>query len=880
MKHLYTLVIISVLLILSCNSTRAQIITSEALLSNIESRLSIQKELAGGRSEVIFGVLSETKNRDEELALKFILAYLPLSDMADYSGKYFLENVRMSLKAKTETSWGRIIPEDVFVHFVLPVRVNNENLDNFRTEMYDEIMNRVKNLSMHEAALEINHWCHEKVTYRPSDERTSAPLSTIRCSYGRCGEESTFFVAALRTAGIPARQVYTPRWAHTDDNHAWVEIWVDGDWHFLGACEPSPNLDMGWFAAPSTRTMLVNTRVYGWYEGTESVITSEARFAEINRTGKYTPVKKIFVKVVNENKEIVKDAKVEFQLYNYAEFFPLAKSFTNPEGPASFTTGYGDLMIWANKENFHGYKVARIRNSDTVEIIISDKFADGKFEEYHLVPPDEQPVINTDGKNQKENERRLRQEDSIRNLYMCTFKDSAWSANFINELGINDVTAYRFITKSSGNWKEITSFLKDTKQTSRIDALKLLSVISEKDLRDTRNEILADHLTNALKYKNNFHGNEKIWEDYILSGRISYEMMTAWRKPVYEKMKSELGESSISPDKIINWIKKNIKIDKTANLHSRAPLTPAGVLDLRSADAKSRDIFFAAVCRAFGIPARLNPQTIVPQYLSGTTWKDVSFEPKPLVNEKKGYIKLINAGSFDPKYYINFTIELFREGVYRSLEFEEEKPLSAFPSPLEVPAGQYMLVTGNRKQDGSVLNNIYFFEVTENSTTEVSVRVSDINERQAPTMHIITDDFTVMQTGSDKSVVLSDLTNKLPFVIAIIEPDKEPTKHLMTDLKPVKKELDEWGGTFIFVLKKGSADEKFNSSIFNELPSKSIFVLDDSDKLLNFICAKTGYGKNAELPFVFSADSEGKINYYINGYSIGIGGQLLKTIRK
>ena len=32
-----------------------------------------------------------------------------------------------------------------------------------------------------------------------------------------------------------SRQVYTPRWAHTDDNHAWVEAWVNGKWYFLGA---------------------------------------------------------------------------------------------------------------------------------------------------------------------------------------------------------------------------------------------------------------------------------------------------------------------------------------------------------------------------------------------------------------------------------------------------------------------------------------------------------------------------------------------------------------------------------------------------------------------------------------------------------------------
>ena len=82
---------------------------------------------------------------------------------------------------------------------------------------------------MKDAILEVNHWCHERVTYEPSDARTSSPLQSIRTGRGRCGEESTFTVAALRSIGIPARQVYTPRWAHTDDNHAWVEAWADGN---------------------------------------------------------------------------------------------------------------------------------------------------------------------------------------------------------------------------------------------------------------------------------------------------------------------------------------------------------------------------------------------------------------------------------------------------------------------------------------------------------------------------------------------------------------------------------------------------------------------------------------------------------------------------
>ena len=170
--------------------------------------------------------------------MEFLYAYMPLSDLADYQPEFFLKNTKFSLKSRTEMPWGKTIPEEEFLHFVLPLRVNNENLDNFREVMYDEIAQRIKGLSMKDAVLEINHWCHEKVNYRGTDSRTSAPLSTVKKTFGRCGEESTFTVTAMRTAGIPARQVYTPRWAHTDDNHAWVEVWIDGKWHFLGACEP------------------------------------------------------------------------------------------------------------------------------------------------------------------------------------------------------------------------------------------------------------------------------------------------------------------------------------------------------------------------------------------------------------------------------------------------------------------------------------------------------------------------------------------------------------------------------------------------------------------------------------------------------------------
>jgi len=198
-------------------------------------------------------------SREETEALQFLYAYMPLADITDYPTEFYVQNVKMTLVTRDEMGWN--VPEREFRHFVLPLRVNNESLDNARLEFAEELKPRIKGMSMAEAILEVNHWCHEKVTYQPSDARTSSPMNLVKNALGRCGEQSTFTVAALRSVGIPARQVYTPRWAHTDDNHAWVEAWADGEWHFLGACEPEPVLDLGWFNSPASRAMLMHTKV-------------------------------------------------------------------------------------------------------------------------------------------------------------------------------------------------------------------------------------------------------------------------------------------------------------------------------------------------------------------------------------------------------------------------------------------------------------------------------------------------------------------------------------------------------------------------------------------------------------------------------------------
>jgi transglutaminase-like putative cysteine protease len=872
-------IIISCLLNALC--ANAQIIRNKTTLDHMRQMLVTQKQMARGRSSQLFAVFNQKLNTDEKLALEFLYAYMPLSDLADYDGSFFISQARIALKARAEMPWGKQIPEEEFLHFVLPPRVNNENLDEFRPTYYGELKQRVQGLSMRQAALEVNHWCHEKVTYRGSDERTSSPMASIRTSFGRCGEESTFTVSALRTVGIPARQVYTPRWAHTDDNHAWVEAWIEGKWYFMGACEPESDLNMGWFSEPARRAMLVHTRAYGWYNGAEPVIQQEERFSELNLIGNYATVKPFAVKVTSIDGKPVENAKVEFQLYNYSEFYPIASKLTDKDGIASITAGLGDLMIWAAKDNKYAYKKITVETTDTLYLQIDCSHPQGITENYDLVPPLERTPLVKDEYGVSQNNIRLRNEDIIRNSYMATFKDSTWAAKLAAKLNINPDSAVRAILLSYGNWEEISMFIQKTPPEYRHMALKMLSVISEKDIRDAHADVLLDHLDNALSYwKINQNTDPEFFAENVMSGRISNENMIAWRAFFQSKFDAAFAAAARKNiDVIEEWIEKNIRIDNIANLHSRAPLTPRGVYELRIADSHSRDIFFVALCRSFGIPARIDQATSLPQYWNESVWQNVSFVRYAETANEKGYIHLLNGNpAIMPKYAINFTLAKFTNGFYRTLEYDFEKKLDSFPDKLEVETGSYMLVTGNRQTDGSVLSSITFFQVENQKTSIITVDIREIKTKQISWASLNTKDSEFNDLKSGNNISLENLIKLKGAVFIWIDAEKEPSRHVIVDIAAIRDIFEKWGGNMVILLNKSNVNLSEIPDKFRGLPSQSIFAYDKNDTVLKQIGKLKGHELSGNLPVIVASDSTGNLIYFSEGYKIGAGEQIAKEI--
>jgi len=59
----------------------------------------------------------------------------------------------------------------------------------------------------------------------------------------------------------------------------------------MGACEPEPVLDRGWFTEPARRAMLVHTKSFGANLGNENAVNMNSNYTDVNNLAKYAVTK-------------------------------------------------------------------------------------------------------------------------------------------------------------------------------------------------------------------------------------------------------------------------------------------------------------------------------------------------------------------------------------------------------------------------------------------------------------------------------------------------------------------------------------------------------------------------------------------------------------
>ena len=691
----------------------------------------------------------------------------------------------------------------------------------------------------------------------------------------------------MRSVGIPARQVYTPRWAHTDDNHAWVEAWVGGKWYFLGACEPEPVLNMGWFNGPAYRSMLMHTKVFGKYYGPEDVMERTKGYTEINVIDNYAPSAKASVKVTDAEGAAVEGALVEFKIYNYAEFYSVARKTTDAEGVCTMTAGKGDMLVWASKDGKFGYGKVSFGKDEQITIALDKTGGNMEAVELDIVPPVDGtiPVEVTDEQKEK-NAIRLHQEDSIRNKYVATFYTEEKAAALAKELNTDEAKTKEYMIASRGNWMELEKFLRETPAEKRNLAMELLGVVSAKDLRDTPASVFADHLNNTPVV------DSELFVEYVLNPRVSNEFLTPYKgfalNNIDEETRKAIQENPA--EELVNWVKQNITIKEDLNPQHIA-IMPMGVWKSRVADKHSRDIFFVAAARSCGIPARIEPVAKKVQYYQNG-WVDVDFEAAVQSNAKQGKVVASYApikALQDPKYYSHFTIaKLLDNGKLQTLDFESANGAdmgagntwsALLKNPLTLDEGNYVLVTGTRMANGSVLSEISFFSVEAGKTTQIKLEMREnLDEVQVIGNFNSENKFKPVNGDSETSILAT--TGRGYFVVAILGARQEPTNHAMRDIAAVKAELEEWGRGLVLLFPNEKGWNSFDPKEFGELPSTITYGIDVDNKIQNEIASAMKLANANNLPIFIIADTFNRVVFVSQGYTIGLGEQMMKVIHK
>lgn len=883
MKTFWTIPLVMLLFLVSCSdkSNEEQLFPA-SIIRQAEKDLMEKSEYLTGDNSIWEWTRQPDIPDNEQSALTWIYAYSWTPDIFDHTVDYHLKNIQIALQARNEMPWGKSVPADQWRHFVLPLRVNNEILDDFRTVYYEELRDLVQGMTMEEAVLEINHWAHQHITYAPSDGRTSSPIATMRNALGRCGEQSTLMATALRTVGIPARQVYTPRWAHTDDNHAWVEAWVDGEWKYLGASEPAPVLNNAWFDGPVLRAMLLHTKAFGPYSGPEEWLGENYVNTELNVSENYIPTAQAKVQVKDQNGNPMSGVTVTFRLYNYAELYPLVTRTTNKLGEASVKVGYGDVIAVASKgDDLMAIGQISVKEGGTTLEMILRPYSDLPDEEhYRIVPPVARvPKLEVSEEMVSACNARIEENNNTRQAYTATFPtedDAVVLADRLELEGKSKSELIRLYPLTRGYHESIEEFLVSAKDKGKAkEAVLLLSSLMEKDLHDVDIEALQQALSRDL--------TNKEWQDpRIISPRVMLEHIYQ-AEPTLKKALAQISARTKSWDDLNRLGKAEViaqaigkRVDERYN-PNMLPINPANVYKYGIGDSRSLTILLVRLLRTARIPAEYDAANSVVRiwdekgksHIIPFLDEKMEEDEEPVISaecelklsyKSEGYLK-------QPKYYTHFTVGYIDEGQLKTYEFDYDQPYDVLNGEKLVYPNNYTM-TGVRLADGSVL-----MRMAKITCGQAAPLIFDQDEDAASVIGNLNAETPYFDLKSETENPIIETTGRGFYILVLGRNHHEPTDHILRDIHKI---ANEDGGlplpTIVLTADNTAPTDELQALLPNAVWGE------DKNNIADQVIAGCQLPAMVDMPLVVIADTFNRVVFVSQGYTIGIGDRLQHVI--
>ena len=232
----------------------------------------------------------------------------------------------------------------------------------------------------------------------------------------------------------------------------------------------------------------------------------------------------------------------------------------------------------------------------------------------------------------------------------------------------------------------------------------------------------------------------------------------------------------------------------------------------------------------------------------------------------------------NPKYYSHFSISKYDNGSFRLLNYPENATWeSLLKNGTPIETGYYMLVTGSRLANGSVLSNVTFFTIEEGKTTTVDLVMRD-NAEEIRVIGNFNSEATYLNPETKEEVSILSTTGRGYYIVGVLGVGQEPTYHALKDIEVKKADYEKWGRKIVLLFTDEAAYKKFDRKAFPNLPSTISFGIDTDGKIRKEIATNMKLNNGGQLPVFIIGDTFNRVVFQSQGYTIGLGEQMLHVI--
>ncbi len=553
----------------------------------------------------------------EQEAAQWILSWLPHSDLASLDLILLQEHVNLACDTYRKAPWFETLPRETWLHFVVPHRVSQEPLQPWRSVLRAELEAVVAPYTnMEEAALAVNRWCRQQATYIATSGRDMGPLTTIKRGLGRCEEEMILTICAMRAAGIPARTCSTPYWTFIDDNHAWVEVWADGNWFYAESCDDRRCLNDAWFSEAASRAGFVRSVGYGEFDPhPEPLYKAEDGVTIVNSTSVYTDPFLVKASVAGHP-----EIPVYANVLNYGTIRSIAKI----DATEGSHLGPGSFVLTAAAGDDSGDLLFQTVTGDPGQEIIvqldpeTDRYDTNSSPGFWLTYPE------AGARPQRKDVCVSDEVDRHHRLLVAADKSEREKLRKLSEAETTVLDSLPkdlrlawddILEKPCESFSPHIRLLNWFRQPAEQQALTwLLADADDKDLLELDERAIRAHVEQSVFVRGRYPTEmpDDVFIEGVLANRISREPGCDWRSDLPVVSWSANPEAATLQDVLLESFHADFgKPDqKTDSRYYGNPMPPHQTYQLKKGTETDLKVAFVGLCRRNGMPARYRHGTV------------------------------------------------------------------------------------------------------------------------------------------------------------------------------------------------------------------------------------------------------------------------------